>query len=294
MGSYLYLIIGIIIFCISVILLQINIGGFEYFSNTVSDFTKSLHFNKYIDSIHPDIYRFKVPNSKPDNFKKLYIESLTPLPDRYIQVLKKYTNLVDYKLSFVNLDNIVKFSWNIFMSTNDLEMNMPYTLDNIIVIPKHMLDSMIRSDNLGITDDSFVETLLHEKIHLVQRANQEYFNNAYISLFPFIKRFTGKIPDNLDKKYMTNPDSNFDLWLYKYNQRYYLPLLIVGNNTIRDMGFNIDNLDELINLNKITLMDKLPNNISLYHPNEIFAHLSSKAIMDKDVKNPAIMLLKNI
>ena len=91
-------------------------------------------------------------------------------------------------------------------------MNMPYTLSNYIVINEKSIKNLSQFNEIS---DNFVNTLIHEKIHIIQRINQAQFNEFYKKNYSFIykKIHIKEVPLQYRKIYMSNPDSNKDFWL---------------------------------------------------------------------------------
>ena len=120
------------------------------------------------------------------------------------------------------------------------------------------------SNNKIIPFDTMVETIIHERLHIIQRRYQDKFNDFYRGNYHFLMNEFPlySLPDELKKIYMTNPDSNFKIWTYEIDNKEYIPLLVLKTHTPSQIGYNINNYDDQI---------KLSENMS-YHPNEKFAH----------------------
>ena len=247
---------------------------------------RKTHLNQYLSSIHPNMYKIKVPNYTGNNFKQSYKKNLVKVPNKYKNILNHYTNKIDNILSNNNLHNLTKIPWKLIMSINNLEMGMPFTLDNKIVINEKSLETI----NNTPFNKSFMNTLLHEKLHIFQRYNQNKFNRFYIQNYPFLHRklFIQSIPNTLRRKYMTNPDSNFDYWTYKIDGEEYYPILEKINNQVKSIAYS-KNEKNTIMLDNIKTIWGLRKNTSCYHPNEIFAcEISHKLLngnLDKQTKH---------
>ncbi len=280
--------IFLIFFVAMVLSLKEMVGGFETFNNSKlidlnhidrDNIFNSEHFIQYINNVHSNMYNIKL---KPFNkhFKKEYMDRIVLVPDEYKKKLNESIEEAQKKINESKLVALNKIPWKIMISRNGLEMNMPYTIDDCIIIPLDNLKYLNNSSN----NEIFIKTLIHEKIHILQRKNQEILNKFYKENYKFIELNTKlqNIPEQWNKINMTNPDSNFDLWIYKYNLKEYLPLLVVINGQTKEFAFNINNLDEYIDLRKVVLDESLPKNCSLYHPNEILAcDLADKIMINK-------------
>lgn len=295
----------------------------SYFSvpELYKNYKNSNHFINYLDSIHFDMHSKKINDSgiswkliknlscskKYNHLKKKYISKLKKIPPKYNYMLSFYTNKCDqflkkYKIFF-------KYKWDFLMSIDGLELNMPFTIDKKIILPRYLLESiyldfknnfdvkmMVSSNFLANQklnfrpNKDFMNTLIHEKIHIIQRSNQDTFNSFYKYEYrSFLRnRFNEKsIPENIAKKHMNNPDSNNQYWVYMdynspKNDRYYLPLLIYKDKNVRNYGYFFKS-KKLKNINYHRKKLGYKSDVSFYHPNEIFACELSRQLLEKKV-----------
>ena len=190
------------------------------------------------------------------------------MPRSYKFFLQKLQSKVMYYFTRSGLENLNYLApWKYLMSINNLEMGMPYTLGDYIIINNEMIG---RGNNGIISKDVLIEIIVHERLHIIQRLYQRKFNNFYRQKYPFLKKkyHLSQIPKKLRAINMTNPDSNSRIWTYEINNKEYIPILVYNNNSLIKLGFNKNNLQEKI---------RLSNNTS-YHPNEKFAHEVSNKI----------------
>lgn len=269
--------ITIIVFALLVIAVKISIGGFETFiSENTGLLYISTSFNSYIDSIHSNMYPVKIrgcsKNMSKQDFRKLYQSYLVSVPNSKIEFLRNYTRHIDSML--INYPAVKNIKWRFIVSKSGLELDMPFTLADYIVLPEHLLNRL--NNNI---DNSIATTLLHEKIHILQRYNQEQFTKFYISntSLPSVKVYYGHIPENISRINMTNPDSNGIYYLYRQTGISYLPLLVYLDGRLVQKAYNT------IGFSNYTSIDTLVNgyNQGLYHPNEIIAYKLSKSIIEK-------------
>tara|TARA_B100000575_G_C23142084_1_gene664969 strand:+ start:2997 stop:3908 length:912 start_codon:yes stop_codon:yes gene_type:complete len=273
--------IPIIIFILCLILLLLfgnnwcenifeKFSNIEIFSNQTKHPNTSQHFIEYIKSIHSDLYTIKLPNYK-NNFFTEYSNSIVALPDAYKIMLQKYIEQIDIIVKDYPIFN--KYKWDFMASINNLEHNMPFTLDKKIIIPIIKLKELYSSYQKGIIQKEYINTLLHEKLHVIQRHNQDKFDNFYKKKYHnFIdSKIDENIPESLLKIYMNNPDSNNSIWIYKMDGKKYIPLLVTNNNTFTSIGFNKELLSDKIDLRILQSRLGYSSSISFYHPNEIFA-----------------------
>ena len=197
------------------------IRNFEDFEN-ISIYNSS-HFNRYINSIHDNMKSVKL--AKPyNNFKKDYSNRLHNIPPKYYDMINFYTKKVNVILSNYSIFN--KYPWKFLISTNQLEKGMPFTIHDTIIIPFYMLKNIDSQYKQNTINELFINTLIHEKIHIVQRFNQDVFNNFYKKHYKFVGGIYNKNLDNTRAKYhMNNPDSNNQLWTYNLGNKPYLVYL---------------------------------------------------------------------
>ena len=264
----------------------------EKYSNLKRSSLLSSHFEKYIKSIHSDMYIAKLPNFI--NFREDYLASITELPNIYKNMILDYTTKADKITSQFKI--FKRYPWKIYVSHNNLEMNMPFTINNVIIIPIskfHQLSVLYRK---GHYDNQFINILIHEKIHVIQRDNQPVFDTFYKNYY---NRFLGEkyqqpLPNELAKIYMTNPDSNNSIWTFLFDNKEYIPLLVFKNNKIQTLGYDKTNLSNIIDLNYVKKELGYGEDISFYHPNEIFACDLAHQIMDESVSKGYSNLLNNL
>lgn len=253
----------------------------ELFSKYNGSPLSSDHFKNYMEEIHKDIYLIKCPSYKT-NFILDYSKNIIKVPDKYKALVDAYTNTADNLTAEFKI--FKKNPWNILVSINNLEMNMPYTLGNSVIIPLKALKELNTTFIHGHINNSFLNTLIHEKIHVIQRNNQVIFDKFYITNYKFLdKKLTEPLPENLHKMTMTNPDSNNSIWIYQLENKRIIPLLTYSNNSVTEIGYNIENHNDITYLRNIKSALGFNRHTSIYHPNEIFACKVAHHIMDNNL-----------
>ena len=98
------------------------------------------------------------------------------------------------------------------------------------------------------------------------------------------------LPEKLKHVHMTNPDNNFDLWLFKINNKLYIPILEITKNGLKEYAYEHKNIK-----NKILLKNILTYyNKSQTHPNEIFAYEVANQIMSEKLDDTIQKFLVNL
>jgi hypothetical protein len=126
--------------------------------------------------------------------------------------------------SWINISKLLEIPWKIgVIKTNVYEEGLPHTRDDTIILP---------SNKINLSKE-FMDTLLHEKLHIYQKTYPDDFSiyldkNKYIKYKKYI---------DTDIRYRSNPDT--DEWIYKKNGIMYVSEYINNNpNTILDVRYN--------------------------------------------------------
>lgn len=245
----------------------------------------SNHFNRYIHNIPPTMYNVKI-NGYGLNFRKKYLSLLEEIPKEKKQILIKYTTIMNNYFKKNNLGNIANTKTNYIMSLDGLEKNLPFTLANVIVLNQKFITKLSNT-----IDKTILETIIHEKLHIIQRLKQDKFDKFYPSIYPFLFKTLRleELPPHLKIKHMTNPDNNFKIWLYKIKNKVYLPLLEYDNGKLTEVAYLSLNLKQKVLLNHI-----MDGKNAHSHPNEIFAYTTSTEILNNTLPKLKLGFLKNL
>ena len=141
----------------------------ERFSRLKSSPLSSIHYKDYLKSVHPKIYRIKCPTYK-SNFYLDYSNNIKKVSNNHSKLVKHYLDVAKYITR--NIPIFKRYPWDIYMSVNGLEMDMPYTIHNSIIIPLKTLNELSHTFIHGHIDKNFVNILIHEQLHVIQRNNQ--------------------------------------------------------------------------------------------------------------------------
>lgn len=286
---------GVLLVLVAVFIYQYNPVREGFHGSTIQNVIHSDHFTLYMDAIAPEQYENKLPGTQgmtKQEFTTHYIRNLHPVDTvsgirlDWITPLKHATWKADRFLEAQQLQSLVGLPWFFLVSTNGLEKDMPFTLDDTIVMPQTYLAKWMDGK---IDEPVFIQTLIHEKIHIFQRKNQAEFHRLYESIYPFASLYFDPLPRKVYEQNMTNPDSNGFWFQYKYQDNSYLPFLTIQDGKPVERALRIGSTESIV-LPNIFLGTKVNQATSRYHPNELFASQIAKEIMDGQIQDDRVRL----
>lgn len=135
----------------------------------------------------------------------------------------------------INRDDIANIKW-IFAKTNNIdnkeyEEGLPHTRENVIFL----------SDNvLKYEEKNLITTLIHEKIHIYQRYNEELFKNIIrmmglvevSSIDHYTIKYMRSNPDTNRKLYIDNKTNNVMVCLYRTDKPSSINDVIMKNHSL--------------------------------------------------------------
>jgi hypothetical protein len=231
----------------------INVKANYYMSaQETSDFL-STDRDKYVYNLSPlDLHARNVSSASE------YINNITQTAISFTQIEKDMLDICTKKADnfirntqlneliygeHINRNDIANINW-IFAKTHNVdtkeyEEGLPHTRDNVIFL----------SDNvLKYEENNLITTLIHEKIHIYQRYNEELFKKI-IDIMGLVE-----VSENHNtKKYMrSNPDTNRNIYI---------------DNKTNNVMVCLYRTDKPSNIN-----DVIMKNHSLEHPYEKIAY----------------------
>ena len=247
------------------------------FFNTIGYSDIKIYFTSENVNINTNFNDFVIKNisDKHINFLKFNIKfSAECLQNLNPQLINKNLNL-NYN------------SWNICVFS-EMFFNLPFTLSDVIFIPQSYINSSIGNSGLldflfdGSTqiNKTFSKTLIHEKIHVLQRYNQDIWDNYIIANTNWIIihkeiYFNSTLINN--NKIIYNPDTYYVNNIFAYpvsDINYYGEMLLDSNKKIKDIWFQMVNSNNKINLYPISY------SVSKYeHPYEELAYSISNELI---------------
>ena len=196
----------------------------------------------------------------------------------------EFTNNDKYLINLYIKQIPYNWNWNFIKISDELANNLPYTRNNSIILYPKFIDSL---NSFEINKD-YLETLIHERIHIFQRYNKSLFERIYNKL-GFYKIDNNIIKEiNKNNLIVSNPDG-LDYWKIKINEEYIIPILInSSNNKFANLSYKYYKLNNLNNLYDLNILKEYKNKLfcqenidNIYHPNEISADLLSLYILQK-------------
>lgn len=157
-----------------------------------------------------DLYARKVKNS--NIYKNNCIKCTTDFNKNQIDVITEASKEADKYLNnynkLLNGKDIAKIKWNLALTKNnnnyEYEDGLPHTRKNIIFLSDKIIPNTV--------SHNFINTLIHEKIHIYQRYNPKILENV-INKMGFKKTSFKNI------KQRSNPDLNNLIYINKNNQK---------------------------------------------------------------------------
>ena len=200
----------------------------------------------------------------------IYKKSIKPLTKNDKKIIEEKLQKL-HKYNFFN-----DIPWKI-VKFHGIENNYPHTHGDIIFLPTDFFQSDIDIDN----------TLIHEKIHVLQRLFPQKFKKLYNQW-----GFNQQEKQNYHYLTRSNPDDNNTYWLWKdksdlvayYNE---------NPNDITDIKYKIVKNNRIFDTNpEYSKFFKLNNNH--YHVNELSAELLSRLVMGQLNNSEAMNILSNL
>ena len=141
-------------------------------------FLNKTESRKWIDKYHTSYIKNVISNkmnlkvrsySDIPTFKEHLLEWTNHQKNKIISLVKRLYETIPPEWKWL----LSSFKWHFILVTNQLESGMPHTIHSAIVLSK------IWVKNSNLLNSSFIETLLHERIHNYQKINPSIFHNLY-------------------------------------------------------------------------------------------------------------------
>tara|TARA_B100001027_G_scaffold208306_1_gene173470 strand:+ start:67 stop:1020 length:954 start_codon:yes stop_codon:yes gene_type:complete len=252
--------------------------------NVLYNFYNNLDYLKKMKSVNK-----KARNLEHKNLVHFYSENIHNFNKKQIYLLKTLTTIINK-----HIDNQkIKNDWNYVLFKN-IENNYPHTHKKFIFLPLQFINSI--NSNMSILDNKYViNTLIHEKIHVLQRLYTKKFEQLY-KLWHLKQVNNIKNIDKLNNLVRDNPDGQSKNWVFEYNNK------IIWFNCIFN-STNVNNISQVKNVgillkkqaNEYIMISKPINlmniyefkhffgnlNGNFYHPNELSAEIGADYLCSK-------------
>jgi hypothetical protein len=231
-----YKILFIFIAILVAILLFYSFKTYENFDNLNITYLDQTEAHQFILS-DPDGYvaRFNKLDcqarniTSPHEYVDLYKDAIVIPNDSQKEIILNAINKATAQIDKINVNWIDNFKlknipWKfIIINTKSIDLGLPHTRWDTIVINQSIINDTL----------NFVDTILHEKLHVYQKLFPEDFD-LYLkknSFEPYIKYINSNI------QYRSNPDT--DDWIYKCKGEIYFSKYRYSEpQTIADVIYN--------------------------------------------------------
>ena len=235
------------------------------------------HHMTYLTSVFQNPY-----NHKKHGYSSfpMFIDALIVPDVSDIQIFKHFlhTKIIREFWSWKSL--LRKYPWKFIIVKDNIENGFPHTIYDTIILPEHCF----LSPN--------VETIIHERIHVIQKLHPTMFNNLYVKHWNFRKlNKTHLISKSLLLRERINPDGMSHWYMPISKRKILVPLCLLKENsqTLGDVEYVLVEIDLSTRLNKIYNMNTkhfnyftfFDGDLQNYHPDESSANLLSKLICEK-------------
>ena len=209
-----------------------------------------------------------------------------------MQVSEKIRKMISFK----------SLEWKFAKLSLNTDWNYPYTIDDTIVLPTKFIRNITyfyKTNNPPVLEAA-ENTFIHEWLHIVQRNNQELFNQYYKKYWNYV--FCPDLKHNMLKNkwikryWITNPDGVNGDWAIETSKGLITPMVLLDNDlhTHRKILIKLSPSKDNIMIDRNSREEKpifytyeqVPDfkekvfHISQsYHPNEVFANLVAEQIM---------------
>lgn len=235
----------------------------------------SLHH--YLFYIPRSLYQYKLPKHTihdQKSFITIYKSCIQDIPKQYLFMIrqsKMMCSIIEEKNKIMSLLNL---NFECKMSTHNLENKFTFTINHWIVFNETTLQKMYLKWKKGDDMMSFVELMLHEKIHILQRNIQNRFDEMYPIWYPYVNHCLSiqDCPLWIQRHHMLNPDTNLSLWTYVIDNKVYYPYFCKIKHL--ELAHHPSHKKPIL-LSSILKQDL---RYGLHHPNETFAVQVSQSL----------------
>ena len=169
-------------------------------SKEIDDIFNKINYKDYIKKFNKNEVHHKIKNLKDHgSLYEGYVNNILDFTEEEKIFIKKcVTNLNKIKI----IKKLGMTNWKIIKTNTNIEWGFSFTYDKYIFISDKTIYTYMHNNNF----EGMMKLLLHEQSHILQRYNQEIFNNnLYKNNWNFIKSNI-YLDKALEDSIVTNPD----------------------------------------------------------------------------------------
>jgi len=205
-----------------------------------------------------------------------------------------------------NYPGFAAMPWSFIKVADNIEGGLPHTRGMHIVLSLNMCQQMLMLQKIPQAAAAMAELLVHEQMHVFQRANSARFDTLYTGLWGFVKAKSVTGCPWLDKHHLANPDGTDCCWVFPTKQgngnvSYIWPLVVFAEgDSLKHMPQDFQMLAVTVEKNGDTFFVKpggggrpaahdltadtaycamFGGSDNIYHPHEASADLFAKLLM---------------
>jgi hypothetical protein len=230
-----------------------------------------------------------------DSVRSTYFAAVVDCSPEDIKGLQGYISIIESAVKPL-YPGLVALPWMFIKVKNNIEGGLPHTRGGAIVFSESLLKSVSTSAKKQQWRLGYMNLLIHEQVHVIQRVKSKEFATLYEQQWGFQKVNSIKGAESwLAANQVINPDAIDVLWIWPVpdNPRIIWPrvifagegampsmpgdFLMVGLELVKSAdGYSVvmdkNNVPRFQNLvDEVEYMEKFDGISSLYHPNEIAA-----------------------
>ena len=166
-------------------------------------------------------------------FKRRYQAAVLAFTDAEKDALKTLVRRLDPVLR-EHYPLLGRMAWSFLKVDDTIEGKLPHTRASHIVLPQWVCTRMAKAVTPADPDiGGAFDLLVHEQLHVLQRARPELFDSLYIKQWGFVKaEFITECPW-LTERRLTNPDGVDCRWIFPLHEkkgiRFIWPLIVLGD-----------------------------------------------------------------
>lgn len=209
--------------------------------------------------------------------------------------LQGYVSIIESQVS-ATYPGLFNMPWRFVKVTNAVEGGLPHTVGGVIVLSQSVMQALEESARAGQLSLQLANILIHEQVHVLQRANMKPFATLYEKEFGFkrVERVVGFESWRASHQ-VVNPDGVDVQWVWPVpdSERLIWPLVVLSGDsqtprmpddfamvgielTAADKGYQVvsgENGEPRYGAlrEESPYMKKFRGISSIYHPNEIAA-----------------------